>query len=51
MDARQRDQGGKAVDQLRRGQDLRVTAARIGFASVVDQVPGIPLLQPFQRER
>jgi len=51
MDPRRRNESGEAVEQLQRGQELRATAARTRFAGCVEQVLGIPLLQPFQRER
>ena len=51
MDVRRWHQGGEAVDQFQRGQDLRATAAGAGPGVLVEQVLGIPLLQPFQRER
>ena len=51
MDPRRRDEGSEAVDELQRGQELRATAARTRFAGLVEQELGIPLLQPFQRER
>jgi len=51
MDPRRRNESGEAVEQLQRGQELRVTAAGAGFAGCVEQVLGIPLLQPFEGER
>ncbi len=51
MDPRRRNESGEAVDQLQWGQDLWATAAGAGAGVLVDQVLGIPLLQPSQGER
>ena len=45
MDSRWWRHGGEAVDQLQLGKELRAAAARAGFASGVEQVLGIALLQ------
>ena len=51
MDPRRRHEGGEAVDELQRSQELRAAVAGPGLASGVEQMLGIPLLQPFQRKR
>ena len=44
MDARWWHQGGAAVEQLQRGQELRAATARAGLGGGVEQVLGIALL-------
>jgi hypothetical protein len=50
-DRRRRHQRGEAIEQLRRGQELRAVAARTRFCALVEQVPGIELAQPVEGER
>jgi len=49
--ARRRHQGGEAVEQLERGQELRAPAAGARFRVVVEEVLAVELAQPVQGER
>jgi hypothetical protein len=44
------DQGGETLDQLEWGQHQAGAAARSWLDALIDQVLGIDLTQPFQRE-
>jgi hypothetical protein len=49
--ARRRHQGGEAVEQLERGQELRATADGAPFRVVVDEALTVELAQPVQGGR
>ena len=49
--ARRRHQGGEAVEQLERGQELRAPAAGARFRVVGEEVLAVELAQPVQGER
>jgi hypothetical protein len=48
VDARRRHQGGQAVEQLERRQDLRAVPARTLLVSLVEQALGIELAQTWR---
>jgi hypothetical protein len=50
VDARRKHQGGEAVDQLERGQELRATAAAAWFWLFEDEVRAVELAQPVWSE-